>query len=340
MAFRAEIIKMIEDHVEVIELYNYKITSQMKTQFVNFVNEFSKAHLGTTNIDYRLTANILFAEMGDLRIIIATDADKEYQVPGSNIPMREQIEAFILCGNNVCYDSVSMRVFRKIAQTDMSTSQPVYVGFDIKKIRAEAESCVKSPVVEKPAMIEASVPSTPTLNFMTSTPTLQSFPQISTTPVQNTAPSPPTFSTPAITFAPPSSTPTTNTSLFSMQPPAPAQNTFQNNSLSAFPAPTPPTTFTSQTTNTFTAPKTNSFMTAPSATTFTTMPATTKPSAFPSSFLQSTATKSLDNGNKFGFSSSSPKSTLNTFNVFSATNTATNPFGLARADSASSLSTN
>jgi hypothetical protein len=338
MAFRAEIIKMIEDHVEVIELYNYKITSQMKTQFVNFVNEFSKAHLGTTNIDYRLTANILFAEMGDLRIIIATDADKEYQVPGSIVPMREQIEAFILCGNNVCYDSVSMRVFRKIAQTDMSTSQPVYVGFDIKKIRAEAESCVKTPMVEKPAMIEAPVPSTPTLNFMTSTPTLQSFPQISTTPVQNTTPSPPTFSTPAITFAPPSSTPTTNTSLFSMQPPAPAQNTFQNNSLSAFPAPSPPTTFTSQTTNTFTAPKTNSFMTTPSATTFT-MPAT-KPSAFSSSFLQPTAAKPLDNGNKFGFSTSSPKSTLNTFNVFSSTNTATNPFGLARADSASSLSTN
>lgn len=333
MAFRAEIIKMIEDHVELIELYNYKITSQMKTQFVNFVNEFSKAHLGTTNIDYRLTANILFAEMGDLRIIIATDADKEYQVPGSNIPMREQIEAFILSGNNVCYDSVSMRVFRKIAQSDISISQPVYVGFDIKKIRAEAESSVKAPVVEKPA-IETSTQPTPALNFMTSTPTLQSFPQVSTAPAPTTTPSPNTFSTPLITFPPPNPTPATNNSLFSMQPPAPPQN----NSLSAFPAPTPPTTFTSQTTNMFTAPKTNSFMTTPPATTFT-APAT-KPTAFPSTFLQQTAVKPSDNGNKFGFSTSSPKSTLNAFNVFSSTNTATNPFGLARADSASSLGTN
>lgn len=339
MAFRAEIIKMIEDHVELIELYNYKITSQMKTQFVNFVNEFSKAHLGTTNIDYRLTANILFAEMGDLRIIIATDADKEYQVPGSNIPMREQIEAFILSGNNVCYDSVSMRVFRKIAQSDISISQPVYVGFDIKKIRAEADSSVKAPITEKPALIETPVQPTPTLNFMTSTPTLQSFPQVSTAPAPTTTSSPNTFSTPLITFPPPSPTPATNNSLFSTPVPP------QNNSLSAFPAPTPPTTFTSQTTNMFTAPKTNSFMTTPPATTFT-APATTfttpatKPTAFPSTFLQQTSVKPSDNGNKFGFSTSSPKSTLNTFNVFSSTNTATNPFGLARADSASSLGTN
>jgi len=126
MAFRGEIIKMIENMVTSIEAHNFKITDTMKTHFVSFINEFFKHHVGTTDIDFKLTPNFLYAEGENIRVLIASDKNKKFEIPGYNIPMRNPIEGFILVDEMVCYDSVLMRSFAHPVPSSEAVNLPQY----------------------------------------------------------------------------------------------------------------------------------------------------------------------------------------------------------------------
>jgi hypothetical protein len=123
MAFRADIVKMIEECVQLIELHHYKITPSLKARFVDFINDFSSRHLDHGSVDYKLTSNMLFAEIYTVKIIVATDCTKTFQIPGCNIVMREPVEAFILFGDSIGYDSVLMRTFRSATPPDDSPKE-------------------------------------------------------------------------------------------------------------------------------------------------------------------------------------------------------------------------
>ncbi|AGE57671.1 hypothetical protein ATCVNTS1_494L [Acanthocystis turfacea Chlorella virus NTS-1] len=117
MAFRGKIIEMIESHVEALKGTKYVITDVMQSNFVGFVNSFLKHHSNYNAVEFKLSSNLLFAQMDNIRIIIASDETKGYCIPGSDnglhtgVNMREPVEAFILIGDNMCYDSVLMRTF-------------------------------------------------------------------------------------------------------------------------------------------------------------------------------------------------------------------------------------
>lgn len=124
MSFRSVIISHIESLVENIEKHNFKISSTMKAEFVEFLNNYSKYHLDSTEVEYKLTANMLFAHVDDIRVVVATDSSKEFQIPGCNITMREKIEAFILVDEGVAYDSVLMRRFHKPSPSNEYANTP------------------------------------------------------------------------------------------------------------------------------------------------------------------------------------------------------------------------
>ncbi|AGE59769.1 hypothetical protein ATCVTN60342_455L [Acanthocystis turfacea Chlorella virus TN603.4.2] len=117
MAFRGKLIEMIESHVEALKTTKYVITDTMQSNFVGFVNSFLKHHSNYNAVEFKLSSNLLFAQMDNIRIIIASDETKMYCIPGSDnglhtgVNMREPVEAFILIGDNMCYDSVLMRTF-------------------------------------------------------------------------------------------------------------------------------------------------------------------------------------------------------------------------------------
>lgn len=179
MAFRADIVKMIEDMVTKIEEHHFKVNSNMKSDFVTFVNSFFKFHLDQTDINFTLNANILYADTSGVKVIIATDNTMTFAVPGCTIPMRDEIEAFIVIDEVVAYDSFKMRRFRKAIQDPPASTQ-----------------------ITAPAQITASAPTT--------TPASRN---IFTTPTTTFNVSPPAASTPASTppvtspFTPPSPAP-------------------------------------------------------------------------------------------------------------------------------------
>ena len=125
MAFRADIVKMIEDMVTKIEEHHFKINSNMKSDFVTFINSFFKYHLDQSDINFTLNANMLYADTDDVKIIIATDNTKVFIIPGCTIPMRDPIEAFIIIDEVVGYDSLKMRCFRKAIQNSLTPSMTI-----------------------------------------------------------------------------------------------------------------------------------------------------------------------------------------------------------------------
>ncbi|AGE49926.1 hypothetical protein PBCVCan184_726R [Paramecium bursaria Chlorella virus Can18-4] len=229
MAFRGEIIKMIENMVSSIEAHNFKITDTMKTHFVSFINEFFKHHVGTTDIDFKLTPNFLYAEAENIRVMIASDKNKKFEIPGYNIPMRSSIEGFILVDEMVCYDSVLMRCFAPPVPSSTAVNLPQYV--DTPENQATPPVPVPTPAVPVPTpaapstafvfnSTPASAPSTtpvPTLSF-TPAPT----PSFAPAPAPSFSPAPaPSFApTPASTniFAAKLTTPPPPTNIFNQTP--------------------------------------------------------------------------------------------------------------------------
>ena len=229
MAFRGEIIKMIENMVTSIEAHNFKITDTMKTHFVSFINEFFKHHVGTTDIDFKLTPNFLYAEAENIRVMIASDKNKQFEIPGYNIPMRSSIEGFILVDEMVCYDSVLMRCFAPQVPSSTAVNLPQYV--DTPENQATPPVPVPTPAVPVPTpaapstafvfnSTPASAPPTtpvPTLSF-TPTPA----PSFAPAPTPSFAPAPtPSFApTPASTniFAAKLTTPPPPTNIFNQTP--------------------------------------------------------------------------------------------------------------------------
>ncbi|AGE50592.1 hypothetical protein PBCVCVR1_715R [Paramecium bursaria Chlorella virus CVR-1] len=195
MAFRGEIIKMIENMVSSIEAHNFKITDTMKTHFVSFINEFFKHHVGTTDIDFKLTPNFLYAEAENIRVMIASDKNKKFEIPGYNIPMRSSIEGFILVDEMVCYDSVLMRCFAPQVPSSTAVNLPQYV--DTPENQATPPVPVPTPAVPVPT------PAAPSTAFVfNSTPA--SAPPTTPTPAPSFAPAPtPSFApAPTPSFAP------------------------------------------------------------------------------------------------------------------------------------------
>ena len=125
MAFRADIVKMVEDLVTKIEEHHFKVNSSMKQDFVTFVNSFFKFHLDQPDINFNLNANMLYADTDGVKVIIATDSTMAFAVPGCTIPMRDQIEAFIVVDEVVAYDSYKMRRFRKAIQDPPAPAQTI-----------------------------------------------------------------------------------------------------------------------------------------------------------------------------------------------------------------------
>lgn len=216
MAFRGEIVKMIESMVVSIEAHNFKITDTMKTHFVSFINEFFKHHVGTTDIDFKLTPNFLYAEADNIRVMIASDKNKQFEIPGYNIAMRDSIEAFILVGEAVGYDSVLMRCFMPPVHNSSTVNLPQYVDNEapVKKTTSDTHGFVfqtpdpapvAAPVVSAPvfAPVVSAPVFTPTVTAPSTTPAVPSFLQNTTTPstsifaAKQTTPPPPTniFST-------------------------------------------------------------------------------------------------------------------------------------------------
>ena len=305
MSFRCELIKMIECHVSIIDHHKYKITDVMKSHFVSFINEFFKCHVGSNDIDFKLTPNFLYAEMDDIRVMIAADASKEFQIPGCNILMREPVEAFILIGESVCYDSVLMRRFRHISTNAQVETFPTYVGKVLPIVAPIVETVLDAstsvPALTPPPLVfNSAPPATPPPVFnptpLATTPSIFNPTPLATTP---TAPSAFAFN------SKPASTPSTF-STFSTPPATPAPSMFNT-----APTSTPSTFSTFSTPHSTPAP--SMFNTTPTATTsvFSTPPATSS---------------------GFNFSA---KPAINPFNTFSS-KPVVNAFG--RADSVSSVS--
>jgi hypothetical protein len=250
MAFRADIVKMIEDLVTKIEDHHFKVNYTMKQDFVTFVNSFFKFHLDQSDINFTLNANLLYADTDGVKVIIATDSTMAYAVPGCTIPMRDQIEAFIVVDEVVAYDSYKMRRFRKAIQDPPAQVQ------------------VQNAAAPAPAQI-AATPAAPHNMFTSPAPATSIF---------NTPPAaaPTTFNSPA----PAASTPDTTTfSTPATTTPAPSSFNFSTppakppTSVTSFPTPTPTpaATTTSSSFNFSTAPATSSafhLSTIPTAKTF------------------------------------------------------------------------
>ncbi|ABT14153.1 hypothetical protein MT325_M599R [Paramecium bursaria chlorella virus MT325] len=248
MAFRGEIIKMIENMVSSIEAHNFKITDTMKTHFVSFINEFFKHHVGTTDIDFKLTPNFLYAEAENIRVMIASDKNKKFEIPGYNIPMRSSIEGFILVDEMVCYDSVLMRCFAPQVPSSTAVNLPQYV--DTPENQATPPVPVPTPAAPSTAFVFNSTPA--------SAP--------STTPV----PTPAAPSTAFVFNSTPASAPSTT--------PVPTLSFTPTPAPSFAPAPTPSFAPAPASTNIFTAklttppPPTNIFNQTPATTSVATSP--------------------------------------------------------------------
>ncbi|AGE52937.1 hypothetical protein PBCVCZ2_673R [Paramecium bursaria Chlorella virus CZ-2] len=249
MAFRGEIIKMIENMVSSIEAHNFKITDTMKTHFVSFINEFFKHHVGTTDIDFKLTPNFLYAEAENIRVMIASDKNKQFEIPGYNIPMRSPIEGFILVDEMVCYDSVLMRCFAPPVPSSTAVNLPQYV--DTPENQATPPVPVPTPAAPSTAFVfnstPALAPSTTPAFAPSTTPAFAP----STTPAF--APSTTPVPTPSFTPAPTPSFAPTSTLSFS---PTPASTNIFAAKLTT---PPPPTNIFNQT------PATTSVATSPFA---------------------------------------------------------------------------
>ncbi|ABT15191.1 hypothetical protein NY2A_B792R [Paramecium bursaria Chlorella virus NY2A] len=157
MAFRSAIISHLETLVENIEKHNFKISSTMKAEFVEFLNNYAKYHLDMTDIEYKLTSNMLFAQADDIRVIVATDPFKEFKIPGSNVSMREKIEAFILVNEDVAYDSVLMRRFHKPSPSNEHENPPK-APQDFVKITQTQETMTSPATDHVPAPVPTHVP--------------------------------------------------------------------------------------------------------------------------------------------------------------------------------------
>lgn len=219
MAFRADIVKMVEDLVTKIEEHHFKVNSSMKQDFVTFVNSFFKFHLDQPDINFNLNANMLYADTDGVKVIIATDSTMAFAVPGCTIPMRDQIEAFIVVDEVVAYDSYKMRRFRKAIQ-DPPAPAPISAAPAPAQIAATSAAPHNMFTIPAPAPISAApAPAPTTFNAPTpeaSTPETTTFstPPATTTP----APSSFNFSTPpaktptsVLSFSTPTTTATTPT---------------------------------------------------------------------------------------------------------------------------------
>jgi hypothetical protein len=253
MAFRADIVKMIEDLVTKIEEHHFKINYSMKQDFVTFLNSYFKYHLDQTDINFSLNTNLLYADTDGVKVIIATDITMAFDVPGCTIPMRNEIEAFIVVDEVVAYDSYKMRRFRKAIQDSSSSVQNA----------APAQAPLLPPVPAPPLNIFTTVPPPLTSSFSVPT-TVASTPAATTssTPSATTqTPSSFNFSTPPATTPAPSSS--FNLSTFPAKTPT---------SVTSFPTPTiAATTPTPSSFNFSTAPATSSafhLSTIPTAKTF------------------------------------------------------------------------
>ncbi|AGE50944.1 hypothetical protein PBCVCVB1_702L [Paramecium bursaria Chlorella virus CVB-1] len=237
MAFRGEIIKMIENMVTSIEAHNFKITDTMKTHFVSFINEFFKHHVGTTDIDFKLTPNFLYAEAENIRVMIASDKNKQFEIPGYNISMRSPIEAFILVDEMMCYDSVLMRCFAPPVPSSAAVNLPQYV--DTPENQATPSVSVPTPAAPSTSFVFNSTPASTPSTTPASMPSFTSTPAPSTTPASmpsfTSTPTPSFTSTPTPSFAPapsPSFAPTptpASTNIFAAKlttPPPPPTNIF------------------------------------------------------------------------------------------------------------------
>ena len=230
MAFRADIVKMVEDLVTKIEEHHFKVNSSMKQDFVTFVNSFFKFHLDQPDINFNLNANMLYADTDGVKVIIATDSTMAFAVPGCTIPMRDQIEAFIVVDEVVAYDSYKMRRFRKAIQDSPAPAQTA---------------------APAPAQI-AATPAAPHNMFTTPAPAPTIFNSPPHTPAPTTFNAPtPAASTPATTTfsIPPATTPAPSSFNFSTPPAKPPT------SVLSFPTPTPAATTP--------APSSLNFSTAP-----------------------------------------------------------------------------
>ena len=222
MAFRGEIIKMIENMVSSIEAHNFKITDTMKTHFVSFINEFFKHHVGTTDIDFKLTPNFLYAEAENIRVMIASDKNKQFEIPGYNIPMRSPIEGFILVDEMVCYDSVLMRCFAPPVPSSTAVNLPQYV--DTPENQATPPVPVPTPAAPStafvfnstPALAPSTTPAFAPSTIPASAPSTTPVPTPSFTPASTLSFSP----TPASTniFAAKLTTPPPPTNIFNQTP--------------------------------------------------------------------------------------------------------------------------
>ena len=248
MAFRADIVKMVEDLVTKIEDHHFKVNHSMKQDFVTFINSFFKFHLDQSDINFTLNANLLYADTDGVKVIIATDSTMAFAVPGCTIPMRNEIEAFIVIDEVVAYDSYKMRRFRKPTPTTLApTSTPAPA--QIAATPAAPHNVFTTPA-PTPSIFNAPPPTPAETPFNVPTPTASK-------------PATTTFSTP-VTTTPPA---TTSTLSFSTTPTTPT-------STLSFPATTTP------------APSSFNFSTAPTSSAFhlSTIP-TTKPFSSPTNLF-------------------------------------------------------
>lgn len=209
MAFRADIVKMVEDLVTKIEEHHFKVNSSMKQDFVTFVNSFFKFHLDQPDINFTLNANMLYADTDGVKVIIATDSTMAFAVPGCTIPMRNEIEAFIVIDEVVAYDSYKMRRFRKAIQTPPAPAQITApaVSRNIFTTPAPAPS-IFNPPTPAPAPTTFNIPTpAPATTSTFSTPATTTPPATTSTLSFSTTPTTPssTLSFPATTTPAPSS---------------------------------------------------------------------------------------------------------------------------------------
>jgi hypothetical protein len=290
MAFRGKLIEMIESHVEALKSTKYVITDVMQSNFVGFVNSFLKHHSNYNAVEFKLSSNLLFAQMDNIRIIIAADETKGFCIPGSDndlkngVNMREPVEAFILIGDNMCYDSVLMRTFFP----NTAAGEDKY-----------------EPYVPTPAALPAPTPAPAQPAQTNSTNFIFQGTAAAAAAAQPAAPTAPTN-----LFAQTPATPAAPTNLFSQTPTAPAQPAAPTNLFAQTPTtpaqPAAPTNLFSSTPATtsgfsaFSTPATTSsfsaFSTPATTTTFSgfSKPATTSFSAF-----SKPATPSLTFGGSF-----------------------------------------
>ena len=276
MAFRGKLIEMIENHVEALKTTKYLITDTMQSNFVGFVNSFFKHHTNFNAVEFKLSSNILFAQMDNIRIIIAADETKGYCIPGSDngVNMREPVEAFILIGDNMCYDSVLMRTF---FQNTLPTEEKyeTYVPVQATPARpAPAQNNLSTNFIFQ-GTAATEKPSAPTV-----APTTNLFSQ--------NAPTTPTTTPTTNLFAQPPATPATTppaTNFFTQNATTPPTNVFAQNATPTSMFPQPPATPTSMFPQNAPAPSTNLFPTntanKPTTNFFSQTPASTSFSAFP-----------------------------------------------------------